>query len=85
MSSVTGQAHGIGAAQASARSAPRVDGDDALGAGGRRRVDGRDAGVGVRAADDGEVQGAGDVEVGGEAGLAGEQGGVLAAQHGAGR
>ena len=36
--------------------------------------------MGVGTAHDGEEQRTGDVEVGGEAGLAGEQGGVLAAQ-----
>ena len=80
MSSVTGQAHGIGAAQASARSAPLYTATTPVGAGRRRRVDGRDPGVGVRAAHDGEVQRPGEVEIGGEAGFAGEQGRVLAAQ-----
>ena len=47
----------------------------------RRRVDRRDAGVGERAAQDGHVQRAGQDEVIGEAGLAGEQGRVLPAQH----
>ncbi|MDF2733367.1 MAG: hypothetical protein K0S92_2006 [Desertimonas sp.] len=71
MSSVTGQAHGIGAA---------VHGDDSLGGGCRRGVHRRGVGVGVGAADDGEVQCPGEVEIGGETGFAGEQGRVLSAQ-----
>ena len=80
MSSVTGHAHGIGAAHASARSSPVYT---ATTPGMRRRgrgVDAGDPGVGVRATHDGEVQRAGDVEVVGEPGLTGQEGGILAAQ-----
>ena len=80
MSSVTGQAHGIGAAQASARSAPLYTATTPSAPAAAEVSTRRDAGVGVGAAHDGEVQRAGDVEVGGEAGFAGEQGRVLAAQ-----
>ncbi len=45
-----------------------------------RHVDRRDAGVGVRAAQHREVQGAGDLDVVRELGFAGEQRGVLAPQ-----
>ncbi len=57
-----------------------VHGDDARDGLGRRRVDADDAGVGVRAADDGHVQRTRDVQVGGEAGFARQEGRILAAQ-----
>src|SRR5207248_1746146 len=56
-------------------------GDDARHGLGGGAVDGTDAGVGVGTADEGEVQGTGDVQVVDEAGLTGEQLGVLLAEH----
>ena len=58
-----------------------VGGDDAGQRQGGLHVDRGDAGVGVGAAQDRHVQRARDVEVVGEAGLAGEQGRVLPAPH----
>ena len=80
MSSVTGHAHGIGAAHSSSEVGAGEGGDDP-GHGERRGdVDVGDAGVGIRAAHHGQVQRAGDGEVVGVAGLTGEQGGVLPAE-----
>ncbi len=57
-----------------------VDGDDAGQPGRGRRVDRRDAGMGVRAAGEGEVERTRDDEVVGEAGFAREERRVLPAQ-----
>ena len=59
----------------------RVGGDDAGQLECAGHVDTGDAGVGVGAAQHREVQGAWDIEVVGEPGLAREQGGVLPTQH----
>ncbi len=67
-------------AHSEARSAPLYAAITPGIASGRRQRRRGDAGVRVRTAQHGEVQRAGDVQVVGELGLAGEQGGIFAAQ-----